>query len=275
MFIVTYLIGNISNKDPILINYSGSTGKEVDKLADELTQWAFMDVGDDPSFFAAKQFNHNITWGICRLDVRNSLKESDTVLFFGAKKETNEMHYYFIGWATVLEKIKQTDIWIDERYFCFQKNSNLLINKKVNNEFCYEEKILKKYDHRKEWLWKISSGKKGTKKGILSLSKKSKTIPNAFDVHSNYVIFSNSAGKTVIFSNPIKVATYSEKMDSYTEEWDQNPIAQEIKKLIFSYSKRDSLRINNYMRHRHIRISLDEEQENLFFISLEKIRLKI
>ncbi|WP_433619214.1 hypothetical protein [Paenibacillus cellulositrophicus] len=275
MFIVTYLIGDISVEDPILVNYSDSTGKGIDKLAGELAQWSFMDLGDDPSFFAAQQFNHNITWGICRLDVRNSLKKNDIVLFFGAKKVMNKLHYYFIGWATVLEKIKQTDIWTDERYFCFQKNSNLLFYKMENNRFHYKEKIFEKYKHRKEWLWKISNGKKGMKNAVLLLSKEFKTIPEVFDVHPNYVIFSNSTRETVILNQPIKVAWHGEQINSYKEIWDQNLIAQEIKNLVFQFSKRDSLRINNYMRHRHIHLRLNEQQESEFFSLLEKLRLKI
>jgi hypothetical protein len=43
--------------------------------------WPY-DIGDDPSFYAMRKSGGQLSWGICRQDVRNSLCPGDIVAFF-------------------------------------------------------------------------------------------------------------------------------------------------------------------------------------------------
>src|SRR4051794_1528407 len=47
--------------------------------------WPF-DVGDDPSFRAARHApGSDVTWGVCRTDLRNALRPGDVVVFIAAE----------------------------------------------------------------------------------------------------------------------------------------------------------------------------------------------
>jgi hypothetical protein len=61
----------------------------------------FYDWGDDPSFFAAKNYLGNekfATWGVCRANVRRQLKQDDIVIFICGKEYNKCWDYYFIGY---------------------------------------------------------------------------------------------------------------------------------------------------------------------------------
>ena len=51
----------------------------------------FYDWGDDPAFYAAEKFGGNVTWGVCRHDVRKKLDKGDVVVFFCATRTQGTM----------------------------------------------------------------------------------------------------------------------------------------------------------------------------------------
>jgi hypothetical protein len=53
----------------------GST-MEVFRRAVSRQDWPY-DGGDDPSFYAMRKFGGQLSWGVCRQDVRNSLRPND------------------------------------------------------------------------------------------------------------------------------------------------------------------------------------------------------
>ena len=76
----------------------------------------YLDWGDDPSFFAAKEFLGNVnraSWGVCRPNVRAKLKPGDFVAFFCAKPALAgpRWDYYFIGVGTVGDVVSRQAIW--------------------------------------------------------------------------------------------------------------------------------------------------------------------
>ena len=99
-------------------------------LSDALDRndWPY-DTGDDPSFFSADRFGGNVTWGICRQQIRNRLNPGDIIIFFSFRKQSshNAMEYSLCAVATVARKVKQTDIWTDPSLRVYRRYLNLLI----------------------------------------------------------------------------------------------------------------------------------------------------
>ncbi len=68
---------------------------------------SFLDWGDDPSFFSAERLLGNIhqaSWGVCRPDVRDSIREGGVgsfVVFFVGVAADGRWHYYWTGVGTV------------------------------------------------------------------------------------------------------------------------------------------------------------------------------
>ncbi len=75
-------------------------------------EWPY-DNGDDPSFRAMRKFGRQLTWGVCRQDVRNEISEGDVAVFFSFRKcgKYGEAEYRFCCVATVQRKVSQADIW--------------------------------------------------------------------------------------------------------------------------------------------------------------------
>lgn len=90
--------------------------------------WPY-DNGDDPSFYASRKFGGQLSWGICRQDVRNKLHQGDMVVFFSFRKfkETGDSEYRLCALATVDRKVRQIDLWHDTSLENYRKYFNLLI----------------------------------------------------------------------------------------------------------------------------------------------------
>src|SRR4051812_4357772 len=84
--------------------------------------WPF-DFGDDPSFDASRRLSGPLTWGVCRPDVRNALRVGDGVVYFAADRlpSRTPSRYQFVGFATVEQRVSQTDIWKRRRLALFRK----------------------------------------------------------------------------------------------------------------------------------------------------------
>jgi hypothetical protein len=62
-----------------------------------------------------RKFGGQLSWGICRQDVRNALSDGDIAIFFSFRKcSDNESEYRFCGVATVERMVNQADIWKKE-----------------------------------------------------------------------------------------------------------------------------------------------------------------
>jgi hypothetical protein len=68
-----------------------------------------LDYGDDPSFYAMRKFGGQLSWGVCRQDVRNHLRTGDVVVFFSyLKEDTGDSEYRLCALATVVQKVLQS-----------------------------------------------------------------------------------------------------------------------------------------------------------------------
>lgn len=93
----------------------------------------FYDWGDDPSFFAAKNYlgdERFATWGVCRANVRRQLKKGDIVVFFCGKEKSKCWDYYFVGYGTVSHKEDdRIQVWKNDDYKHCRTYFNILIDK--------------------------------------------------------------------------------------------------------------------------------------------------
>ncbi|WML49168.1 hypothetical protein RCG23_03490 [Neobacillus sp. PS3-34] len=251
-YIVVYIIGRFEERFDKLNHYNREFKHDNKFIEDYFINWPFIDLSDDPSFLAyelSKDNGGKVTWGICRRDVRNKIKKDDMILFFGFDKFINPMSYYFIGYATVEEKIKQTEIWsttATNKYKVYQKYCNILIKKnEQSQDLFYFEPI--KYNHEKEWIWKITDGtigeEKFKKEYFEKLSVASRCIPLNINIKDNYIIFSSDPLQTKIFKTPIKYA-----------EWDGNNLSIINHQIHNDFFLERSIRVG--WRHRHMRLNL-------------------
>jgi hypothetical protein len=92
---------------------------------------SYYDWGDDPSFFAAHHLLgdvHKASWGVCRPDVRDRLREDDLVVFFcGCQDKVEQVwRYYFIGFGTVRSCVERPTLWKDPAYAPYRKFYNVI-----------------------------------------------------------------------------------------------------------------------------------------------------
>lgn len=119
--------------------------------------WPY-DAGDDPSFFCARRFEGPLSWGICRRDLRGILEPRDTVAFFAHRKHPDgTVDYRWAGFATVAEKISQTDIWEGQEHTVFRRYLNLLIRPDVGHGYVHRE-VHPGRPHP-DWLWRLTRSK--------------------------------------------------------------------------------------------------------------------
>jgi len=116
------------------------------------SDWPYDD-GDDPSFRRSRQLRTNLTWGICRQQVRNRIKPTDIIVFFSVrvKKDGPPFDYRLCAIATVEEKVKQIAVWQKKRLNRFRSFSNLLIRPKGKTGWEHYEPV-KEVQHG-DWLW--------------------------------------------------------------------------------------------------------------------------
>jgi hypothetical protein len=300
VYIVTYYIGYQRENDKRLEFYSAISKRTFDELKSEVNKWNYYDISDDPSFFAYRVLRNKqdgLSWGICRPDLRNVLEKDDVVMFFAVDiAEKNNRcdgvnNYYFIGYATVKEKIKQIDIWDTQQYTDFQKYCNLVIRRSNDGKVRYQEIIEDKYGHKRDWLWKIADNYIGcgdlgtlevTKNSFGKLSKDFcetpiSEIPGQIKMNSNYIVFHKDANKIRILDKPMFVATYKKEVDGRLEKWNDDTHSSSLRELIMKGKNRKNLRIDNDLAHRHIRITpsdgIDKFKENLNKIIDEFIKV--
>ena len=165
--------------DPVLKEYVRRYENRFKKNKDGIGR--FYDWGDDPAFFAAEKFDGNVTWGVCRHDVRGKLDKEDVVVFICAQEQENQKprkwKYYYVGLGTVGEVVKPRErLWKKRCYREYRKFYNLLIDSKG----CHREPI----DYHHDWADRLAA---------------------------RYIIFDDAPDKTHFnITNPLYVATYTE-----------------------------------------------------------------
>jgi hypothetical protein len=235
------------------------------KKAVKRQNWPY-DNGDDPSFYAVRKFGGQLSWGICRQDVRNRLRCGDIVVFFSFRKfrESGDSEYRLCALATVDRKVSQSDIWQDNTLKTYRKYFNLLIRPSGSRRGAWEhfEPTLDGSRLHHDWLWRVAEHQGFRKKDFKKLQETDRLIPEAairgrsVILARNYVLFSCDAAGTHILSKPPVIAWHSKGQPA--EEWNQDKFSQAVKRLTLdiannSNGRRRSLRIRNSQRaHRHI-----------------------
>jgi hypothetical protein len=109
--------GAAANQDPLLRAF-------LEDYEDSYYDW-----GDDPSFFAAQNLLGDVrkaSWGVCRRDVRNTLRERDIVVFFCGRQDEHTWGYYFVGFGTVQVLVERSALWTDPAHSPYRKFYNVL-----------------------------------------------------------------------------------------------------------------------------------------------------
>jgi hypothetical protein len=216
----------------------------------EYNNWHY-DVGDDPAFFCANRYKSNVTWGICRPDVRNNIKANDVVVFFCFNCEQGK--YYFVGFSTVKQKIKQTDIWSNDVFSIYQKYYNLLI-RKMYKKWGHFEPLFKKKGQHKNWYSRL-----GALHPKDSFMVKDDSFLTEFIINDNYVIFYSEDKYQRILKHPIHVANWEKGRKK--EVWENETNCDAIYNFIFANTSRKSIRIHERnSAHRHIKIIMTTDK---------------
>ncbi len=248
-------------------------GSTIDafKRAVKRQNWPY-DNGDDPSFYAMRKFGGQLSWGICRQDVRNRLRHGDIVVFFSFRKfkETGDSEYRLCALATVEKKVRQLDLWEDRTLRKFTRYFNLLIKPSKSSRYTWKhfEPTLEGSRLHGDWLWRIADHRGFRKKDFKKLQATDSFRIGAMIrgrslvVAANYVLFSADRAKTHVLSRPPVVAWHSKGKPA--EEWNPDGFSQSVRQLTLDVAERAngrkrSLRIRNSQRaHRHIVFKLPQ-----------------
>jgi hypothetical protein len=241
------------------------------KRAVNLQDWPY-DSGDDPSFYAARKFGGQLSWGICRQDVRNRLRRGDLVVFFSFRKfkETGDSEYRLCALASVDRKVSQIAIWQDESLHVYRKYFNILIQPSSLELDVWEhfEPTLAGSRIHDDWLWRMAAHQGFRKRDFKKLQEGDRLGPHAtirccpVVIAKNYVLFSSDPAKTYVLSKPPVVAWHSN--GKQVEEWNTDKFSQAVRRLTLDVAERAngrkrSLRIRNSQRaHRHIVFELSQ-----------------
>lgn len=235
------------------------------KKAVNLQDWPY-DVGDDPSFYAARKFGGQLSWGICRQDVRNRLRPGDIVVFFSFRrfKETGDSEYRLCALATVDRKVSQMDLWHDQNLEIYRKYFNLLIRPlgSMNDVWEHFEPTLEGSRLHNDWLWRMAEHQGFRKADFKKLQATDRLEPGAtvrgsqIVIAKNYVLFSPHPAAGHIVAKPSEIAWHSKGKPA--EEWNRDKFSQAVRRMTLDVAERAngrkrSLRIRNSQRaHRHI-----------------------
>jgi len=243
---------------------------EVAPTAAAADAWPY-DNGDDPSFHALQKLGGQLSWGVCRQDVRNAIREGDMVVFFSFRKcnEKGETEYRLRCVATVKRKVSQADIWQEKSLSIFRKYCNLLIRPSSSHGIWeHFEPCLRGRRSHKDWLWRTINHT-GLKKEQFDKIHgancfKQGTLIGGFPVEfaHNYVIFSPDPARTLVLSNPPVVARHDRGL--FYEKWNEDEFSQGVKRFILEKAanvngRKRWLRIKNTQHpHRQIVFELSK-----------------
>lgn len=240
--------------------------------------WPY-DIGDDPSFYAMKKFKCQLSWGICRQDVRNSLRPGDIVVFFSFRKfeDTGDTQYRLCALATVDKKVSQIDIWKDKNLQIYTKYFNLLIRPSgpEREGWKHFEPPAEGPLGHQDWIWRIAKHRGLRKENFKNLEKNNyfDEKKNYFDlgdqpvvVIPNYVLFSPDREKTHVLSKPPVIACHAKAKGETAEKWNPDVFSQAVKRMTLEKAMNVNgrerwLRTSNPQRpHRHITFTLSRSK---------------
>jgi hypothetical protein len=228
--------------------------------------WPY-DVADDPSFYCAERFRHQggqLTWGICRRDLRNRLIVGDVVVFIAYSRTNSEHTYRFSGFGTVSGLISGADVWTLE-HSVYQNYLNLFAVVKGQQVRHYEPQPSEPHP---DWLWRMTTSKghhwraNDFKKEIdadsvdLGLTRVQGEL---IDLAPNYVIFSDDPNKTFILREPLEIAT-ARRHDktNYRETWGSERRSQSLMGLAIVRGAKRGLR-TSWTGFQHVHLRLQHE----------------
>jgi hypothetical protein len=229
-------------------------------------EWPY-DNGDDPSFYVARQ-GGQLTWGVCRQDLRNAIKKDSIVVFFSFTPLThNEILYRLCAVATVDDKIDHRAIHYDRRLRRFK---HLYINSLItpeNGVWHYDENDRRESQRHKDWVWRIADHQNFKKEAFIEKYQKtypegwfldSAVVSSELPLASNYIVFSAQPDRTFISQDPPEVAI-AEKGKGENEKWSDKKLQALTVGEAAAYKGRDYLRTaknsGGYV-HRQIRFEM-------------------
>lgn len=207
---------------------------------------SYLDWGDDPSFFAAREFLGDVrraSWGVCRRNLRERLTPGDLVVFFCAREAATtkgRWDYYFVGFATVGSAPTREQVWREERYAGYRSFYNLLVRPE-GGTFVHAEAF-----HPPHADWERRSS-------------------------APYILFDSRPGMTEFdLVSPPHVAVYS---GALPETWNQEPTAAHLENLLFrSRGKVRRLRTSKTgFGHTYMKVSNDEKETARIRATLNRI----
>jgi hypothetical protein len=218
------------------------------------------DIGDDPSFFAARYHNGPVTWGVCRHDVRAAVQPGDWVVLLSAQRDglnSTCKHYKLVAALCVESKISHPEIFAGSADCLYRAYLNLLIRPRGSGWEHYEPSLAAWHG---DWLWRISLPSGLRKRDFVEagrlhapgdpLTIQGRPLP----VAENYVIFSRSSA--ILVPNPPLVAIHEGGYGS--EAWQTDAQSKRIRELLFGSSLRGLRTGNRQQPHRHFRRCLDD-----------------
>jgi hypothetical protein len=131
------------------------------------------DVGDDPSFFAARYHCGPVTWGVCRPDVRGAIDRDDWMVFFAAQRDAEDSaitRYRFVAALCVEEKLSQVALFAPSINRPYRDYLNLLI-RPAGGGWEHYEPLFDQNDrnnYHKDWLWRVCRTPRLRKKDVVS-----------------------------------------------------------------------------------------------------------
>jgi hypothetical protein len=249
-----------------------SCSKSYHPLSQALKRGAWpYDVGDDPSFFSKVQNRSNLTWGVCRPQVRNRIQPGDIVVYFSVRQKEKEhpFEYQLCAVVTVEKKVRQTDVWLVPRFRkCFASYLNLVLRPNGRHRWRHSERGSEK--PHKDWIWRIADHDGLKKSQFRPLEAK-----DTFDQHSrvggrpvsiaaNYVIFSDDKKLSRVLRHPPLTAV--SQRNGQPETWQDDPFSKSVRAHLFGSTgkagpRRKSLR-SVHPQHSHpvIRWTLSVEE---------------
>lgn len=174
------------------------------------------DNGDDPSFFVERK-GGRLTWGVCRQELRTSLKPGSIVTFFSFTTEpAGTILYRLSAVATVAERLDHSVPFSDARLKGWTYINTMI--KPVQTGWEYDETDRPRSERHGDWFWRMADHRGVAKKEfgetIHREGKFSKqdVTDGKVQFANNYILFSDDPNETYVSPNPPPVARSSRSL---------------------------------------------------------------
>jgi hypothetical protein len=232
-------------------------------------EWPY-DNGDDPSFYVARNQEQPLTWGVCRQDLRNSIKEGSVVVFFSfTNASKTEVNYRICAVATVKKLVDHRAPFRDPA-LRGGKYLNTLIRPNASDWEYYEGDRPERARHE-DWFWRMADhagmkqpafNRQYSKVHATGKLSEAAIERGEIPLGQNYIVFSKDKSDFFISPNPPDVATARKGAH---EVWSDSKMKALTVDLAAKYHSegRDYLRLANKTNrnvHRHIRVEVRSEE---------------